>query len=68
MQRKHTNIFVPAKGNNEPVEMVSSFEYLGILVDNKLRFSDNIYIYILITETLVFLALAEMFLMLVMSC
>jgi len=46
MQRKHTNIFVPAKGNNEPVEMVSSFEYLGILVDNKLRFSDNIYIYI----------------------
>ena len=45
MQRKHTNIFVPAKGNNEPVEMVSSFEYLGILVDNKLRFSDNIYIF-----------------------
>ena len=30
------------KGNNEPVEMVSSFEYLVILIDNKLSFSDNI--------------------------
>ena len=61
MQRKHKNIFVPAKGNNEPVEMMSSFQYLGILVDNKLRFSDNIELFFLITATLALLAQAEMF-------
>ena len=34
-------LFVPVKVNNEPVEVVSNFKYLGTLIDNKLRFSDN---------------------------
>ena len=34
-------IFVPVKVNNEPVEVVSNFKYLGTLIDNKLSFSDN---------------------------
>ena len=34
-------IFVPVKVNNEPVEVVSNFKYLGTLIDNKLGFSDN---------------------------
>ena len=39
--RKTKNVFVPVKVNNEPVEVVSSFKYLGTLIDNKLSFSDN---------------------------
>ena len=39
--RKTTNVFVPVKVNNEPVEMVSNFKYLGTLIDTKLRFNDN---------------------------
>ena len=39
--RKTKNVFVPVKVNNEPVEVVSNFKYLGILIDNKLSFSDN---------------------------
>ena len=39
--RKTKNVFVPVKVNNEPVEMVSNFKYLGTLIDNKLNFSDN---------------------------
>ena len=31
----------PVKVNNEPVEVVSNFKYLGTLIDNKLSFSDN---------------------------
>ena len=34
-------LFVPVKVNNEPVEVVSNFKYLGTLIDNKLSFSDN---------------------------
>ena len=34
-------LFVPVKVNNEPVEVVSNFKYLGTLTDNKLSFSDN---------------------------
>ena len=33
--RKTTNVFVPVKVNNEPVEVVSTFKYLGTLIDNK---------------------------------
>ena len=39
--RKTTNVFFPVKVNNEPVEVVSNFKYLGTLIDTKLRFSDN---------------------------
>ena len=39
--RKTTNVFVPVKVNNEPVDVVSNFKYLGTLIDNKLGFSDN---------------------------
>ena len=39
--RKTTNVFVPVKVNNKPVEMVFNFKYLGTLIDAKLRFSDN---------------------------
>ena len=39
--RKTTNIFVPVKVNNQPVEVVSSLKYLGTLIDNELSFSDN---------------------------
>ena len=42
MQGKHfLFLFVPVKVNNEPVEVVSNFKYLGTLIDNKLSFSDN---------------------------
>ena len=34
-------VFVSVKVNNEPVEVVSNFKYLGTLIDNKLSFSDN---------------------------
>ena len=37
-----TNVFVPVKGNNEPIEVVSNFKNLSSLIDNKLSFSDNI--------------------------
>ena len=33
--RKTTNVFVPVRVNNEPVEVVSKFKYLGTLIDNK---------------------------------
>ena len=39
--RKTKNVFVPAKVNNESVEVESNFKYLGTLIDNKLSFSDN---------------------------
>ena len=39
--KKTANVFVPVKVNNEPVEMVFNFKYLGTLIDTKLRFSDN---------------------------
>ena len=39
--RKTKKLFVPVKVNNEPVEVVSKFKYLGTLIDNKLSFSDN---------------------------
>ena len=39
--RKTKILFVPVKVNNEPVEVVSNFKYLGTLIDNKLSFSDN---------------------------
>ena len=37
-----TNVFVPVKRNNEPIEVVSNFKYLSSVIDNKLSFSDNI--------------------------
>jgi len=40
MQEK-TNVFVPVKVTNEPVEVVSNVKYLGTLIDNNLSFSDN---------------------------
>ena len=39
--RKTTNVFVPVKVNNKPVEVVSNVKYLGTLINNKLSFSDN---------------------------
>ena len=39
--RKTKNVFVTIKVYNEPVEVVSSFKYLGTLIDNKLSFNDN---------------------------
>ena len=39
--RKTKNIFVSVKVNNEPVEVVSNFKYVGTLMHNKLSFSDN---------------------------
>ena len=60
--RKTTNVFVPVNVNNEPVEVVSNFRYLGTLRDNKLLFSDNIdLIYKKITAMLVSLGKAEIF-------
>ena len=41
MQGKQNKLFVPVKVDNEPVEVVSNFKYLGTLTDNKLSFSDN---------------------------
>ena len=37
-------LFVPVKVNNEPVEVLYNFKYLGTLIDNKLSFSDNSYL------------------------
>ena len=55
-------LFVPVKVNNEPVEVVSNFKYLGTLIDNKLSFSDNSdLIYKKIAATFVPLAKAEIF-------
>ena len=42
--RKTTNVFVPVKVNNEPAEVMSNFKYFVILIDNKIRFSDNAYL------------------------
>ena len=39
--RKTTNVFVPVKINNKPVDVLSNFKYLCILIDNKLNFSGN---------------------------
>ena len=39
--RKTKNVFVSVKVNNESVEVVSNFKYLGSLIDNKLSFNDN---------------------------
>ena len=39
--RKRKKKIVPVKVNNEPVEVVSNFKYVGSLIDNKLSFSDN---------------------------
>ena len=39
--RTKKKIFVPVKVNNEPVEVVSNFKYLGTLIDNKLSFNNN---------------------------
>ena len=39
--RKTKNVFVSVKVNNESVEVVSNFKYLGTLTDNKLSFSGN---------------------------
>ena len=36
--RKTTNIFVADKVNKEPVEVASTFKYLGTVIDNKLSF------------------------------
>ena len=33
--RTTTNVFVAVRVNNEPVEVVSTFKYLGTLIDNK---------------------------------
>ena len=66
--RKTKKLFVPVKVNNEPVEVVSNFKYLGTLIDNKLSFSDNSdLIYKKIATTFVPLARGEI-LMLVVSC
>ena len=35
------HVDIDVKVNNEPVEVVSNFKYLGTLIDNKLSFSDN---------------------------
>ncbi len=60
--KKTKNVFVPVKVNNEPVEVVSNFKYLGTLIDNKLSFSDNSdLIYKKIAATFVPLAKAEIF-------
>ena len=60
--RKTKNVFVPVKVNNEPVEVVSNFKYLGTLIDNKLSFSDNSdLIYKKIAARFVPLAKAEIF-------
>ena len=41
----HTDVFVPVKVNNELVEVVSDFKYLGTLIDNTLSSSDNTYLF-----------------------
>ena len=41
MQGNIFYLFVLVKVNNEPVEVVSNFKYLGSLIDNKLSFNDN---------------------------
>ena len=41
MQGIYFILFVPVKVNNEPVEVVSNFKYLGTLIGNKISFSDN---------------------------
>ena len=60
--KKTANVFVPVKVNNEPVEMVFNFKYLGTLIDAKLRFSDNTdLMYKQITATFVPFTKAEIF-------
>ena len=59
--RKTKKIFVPVKVNNEPVEVVSNFKYLGTLIDNKLSFSDNSDLIYKNAATFVPLAKAEIF-------
>ena len=55
-------LFVPVKVNNESVDVVSNFIYLGTLIDNKLSFSDNSdLIYKKIAATFEPLAKAESF-------
>ena len=39
--RKTANVFVPVKVNNEPVEVMSNFKYLGTLIHNQLSLSDK---------------------------
>ena len=36
--RKTANVFVSVKVNKEPVEVASTFKYLGTVIDNKLSF------------------------------
>ena len=39
--RKTSQAFVPVTANNDSVDVVSSFKYLGTFIGNKLNFSDN---------------------------
>ena len=44
--RKEKEPFVPVTADQQSMEVVSSFEYLGTVVDSKLCFNDNIvYLY-----------------------
>ena len=44
--RKEKEPFIPVTTDQQPVEEVSSFKYLGTVVDSKLTFNDNVvYVY-----------------------